>query len=164
MSRWLALRRLRVPSSSRSIMDEKPTTSAARTAARRRVVIREGLRGEALLHSGRCLAHVEEGLAPGDWKYAAAHPPRATSSLPDELHQICPQGYGSWRLPEAPDETEAALARSLPLGLRPRQLVPRRITRTRWLPVCPASSSLSGSTEPHEQGAPRQVWDPPARS
>jgi hypothetical protein len=33
----------RCRSSSRSIMDEKPTTSAARTAARRRVVIRGGL-------------------------------------------------------------------------------------------------------------------------
>src|SRR5829696_7778797 len=150
-----------VPSSSFSIMDEKPTMSAARMAARRRVVIRVDPPYEALLHSGRCLAHVEEGLAPRDWKYEAAHPPRATSSSPDALHQIYPQGYGSWRLPEAPDETEAALAVSLRHGLRPRQLVPQRITRTRWPPVCPASSRLSDSTEPHEQGAPRQVWDPP---
>src|SRR4051812_5752630 len=94
-----------VPSSSFSIIDEKPTTSAARIAARRRVVIRGDRQGGALLHSGRSLAPVEEGLAPGGWKYAAAHPPRVSSSSPAVLHQIYPRGHGSWRLPEAPDET-----------------------------------------------------------
>src|SRR3954454_23949022 len=162
-SRWSALTRRSVPSSSFSIMEEKPTTSAARIAARRRVVIRGDRRGGALLHSGRCLAPVEEGLAPGGWKYAAAHPPRATSSSPAVLHQIYPRGHGSWRLPEAPDETEAALAVSLPHRLRPRQLGLQRIARTRWLPVYPASSRLSGSTEPHEQGAPKQVQNRPAK-
>src|SRR4051794_1438708 len=39
----LGRKSLRVPSSSRSIIDEKPTTSAARIAASRRVVIRERL-------------------------------------------------------------------------------------------------------------------------
>ena len=42
--------RAAVPSSSLSIMDEKPTTSAARIAARRRVVIR-GAPRDATLHS-----------------------------------------------------------------------------------------------------------------
>src|SRR3954452_4367035 len=40
-----------VPSSSFSIIDEKPTTSAARIAARRRVVIRAAQRDEAPPHS-----------------------------------------------------------------------------------------------------------------
>jgi pimeloyl-ACP methyl ester carboxylesterase len=40
--RALVLTRLSVPSSSFTIMDEKPTTSAARIAARRRVVIQAG--------------------------------------------------------------------------------------------------------------------------
>jgi hypothetical protein len=43
-SRWRALRRASVPSSLRSIIEEKPTTSAARIAARRRVVILERVR------------------------------------------------------------------------------------------------------------------------
>ena len=43
-----------MPSSSFSIIDEKPTTSAARIAARRRVVIRGDLRDED--HRGRVLS------------------------------------------------------------------------------------------------------------
>ena len=44
-SRLTARIREAVPSSSRSIMDEKPTTSAARIAASRRVVTRRLLKG-----------------------------------------------------------------------------------------------------------------------